>query len=179
MSKFVKNLISEQLRSRFDGVSDAFLVSFGNLNANTNAMLRSMLAEKDIQVTVIKNSLARRATEGTPLEPLFRDLTGSLAVCWGSTDVVGLAKELVKLSKDKQFKGFELYAGVMDGETLDAAQSVEVSKWPSREEQISLLIGQIVGVGATLSGQLIGPGGAIAGQIKQIAEKEENAEVAA
>ena len=179
MSKYVKNLISEQLRSQLNGVSDAFLVSFGDLDANTNALIRKMLSEKDIQITVIKNSLARRASEGTPLEPLFQNLTGSLAVCWGSTDVVGLAKELVKLSKDKQFKGFELYSGVMDGETLDAVQSVEVSKWPSREEQISLLVGQIVGVGSRLSGQLIGPGGAIASQIKQLAEKEGNTEVAA
>lgn len=179
MSKFVKNLVSEQLRSRFDGVNEAFLVSFVGLNANTNTRLRTMLAEKEIKMTVIKNSLAKRATEGTPLAPLFENLTGSLAVCWGATDVVGLAKELVKISKDKQFQGFEIYAGVMDGEALNAAQAVEVSKWPSREEQISLLVGQIIGVGGRLSGQLIGVGGALASQIKQIAEKEENTEVAA
>ncbi|MDR1960277.1 MAG: 50S ribosomal protein L10 [Planctomycetaceae bacterium] len=179
MSKFVKNLISEQLRTHFDGVSDAFLVSFTGLNANTNARLRTQFAEKGVRMTVIKNSLARRAAEGMPLAPLFQNMTGSLAVCWGSTDIVGLAKELVKVMNDKQYAGFVIFAGIMGGEVLTAAQSVDVSKWPSREEQISLLVGQMIGVGSKLSGQLIGIGGALASQIKQIAEKESHTEVAA
>jgi large subunit ribosomal protein L10 len=49
----------------------------------------------------------------------------------------------------------------------------EVSKWPSRQEQISLLVGQILGPGATLSGQLVGPARKIAGQVKKMVENQE------
>ncbi len=52
-------------------------------------------------------------------------------------------------------------------------QVKEVSSWPSREEQLSLLIGQILGPGAKLAAQLLGPGGALASQIKQKSEEEE------
>jgi len=106
---------------------------------------------------------------------MFANLSGSVAVCWGASDVVGLAKEIVRLTKEKQYKEFVLYGGAMDGEVLTAEQATEVSKWPSREEQISLLVGQIVGVGTTLSGQFLGPGAILASQVKQLAEKDSDA----
>ena len=56
---------------------------------------------------------------------------------------------------------------------LTAEEVKEVSKWPSREEQLSLLMGQILGPGATLSAQLLGPGKLVASQVKQKGEGEE------
>lgn len=172
MSKFVKQLVTDKLKERLTDVNYAFLVSLVGIDANRNHALRSTLEERGINMTMIKNSMARRATEGTPLAPGFEKIDGACAVCWGSTDVVNLAKELVKLTRDKTLKGFEIKAAVLDGEALDSKQAVEVSKWPTREEQISLLLGQIVGVGGKLNSQLISVGGAIASQIKQIAEPE-------
>jgi ribosomal protein L10 len=64
----------------------------------------------------------------------------------------------------------------MDGEQLTSAQVESVSKWPSRTEQLSLLMAQILGPGATLAAQLLGPGGTVAGQISQKAEGAEEAE---
>ena len=175
MSKYVKQLISEDIAKRLEGVNDAFAVSLVGMDTNTNNVLRTALAEKQIHLMMIKNSLAKRALKDTPLAALFDHVTGSCAICWGASDIVGLAKEIVRLSKEKQYKEFKLVGGAMDGEALTAEQAVEVSKWPSREEQISILVGQIVGVGATLSGQLIGPGAMLASQIKQIAEKDAEA----
>ena len=110
---------------------------------------------------VVKNSLAARAMEGTPLAPMFEGLTGTSAVCWGGEDIVSLAKEVSGLAKDKQYEAFETRGGVMEGENLSAQQVAEVSKWPTREEQLSLLTGQILGPGARLASQLTGPGSAL------------------
>jgi len=172
MSKYVKQLISDDIAKRLEGVNDAFLVSLVGMNTNINNQLRTALAEKQIHLMIVKNSLAQRALKNTRLAAMFDNITGSCAVCWGANDVVGLAKEIVRLSKERQFKEFKLCGGAMDGEALTAEQAVEVSKWPSREEQISLLVGQIVGVGAVLSGQLVGPGSMLASQVKQLAEKD-------
>ena len=172
MSKYVKQLISDDIARRLEGVPNAFVVSLVGMNTNTNNTLRTVLAEKQIHLLMVKNSLAQRALNGTPLAAMFEKTTGSCAICWGASDVVGLAKEIVRLSREKQFKEFKLVGGAMDGDALTAEQAAEVSKWPSREEQISLLVGQIVGVGATLSSQLLGPGAMLASQIKQIAEKD-------
>jgi len=173
MSKYVKNLIAEDLRHRLKGVDDALLVDMIGLDANTNNRLRAELREKNIRVTVVKNSLARRATEGTPLAAMFEEMTGSCAVCWGSEDIVSLAKEVTRLAKDESMAPFAARGGVMGGERLSAEQVREISSWPSREEQLGLLMGQILGPGATLAAQLTGPGGALAGQIVQKGEEDE------
>ena len=122
MSKYVKNLVAENLRGRLQNVHDALLVNMVGLDANTNTRLRAELRGKNIQVMVVKNSLAARATEGTPLAPLFAGLSGTAAVCWGGEDIVSLAKEITKLVKDDKFAPFQARGGVMDGEPLTAPQ---------------------------------------------------------
>ena len=62
---------------------------------------------------------------------------------------------------------------MMDGEVLSADRVREISKWPSREEQLSLLVGQILGPGANLCSQLVGPGRSLASQVKQVEEKSQ------
>ena len=171
MSKFVKQLVANNIAKRLDGVPYLMLVALTGVNANNTVTLRATLASKGINLRVIKNSMAKRATEGTPLAPGFENMTGAYAVCWGATDIVTLAKELVKLTKDKNLQGFEIRGAVLDGEALGAAQAIEVSKWPTREEQIAIVLGQIIGVAAKLSGQFIAFGGKLASQIEKIAEK--------
>ena len=178
MSKYVKNLITEHLRERLAEVHDALLVNMVGLDANANNRLRTVLGEKSIRVLVVKNSLAARATAGTPLAAMFEGLTGPGAVCWGGEDLVSLAKEVTRLQKDDQYAPFEARGGVMDGEKLTADQVVQISKGPSRQEQISRLVGQILGPGATLAAQLTGPASALASQIAQKAEEEGDEAVA-
>ncbi len=170
MSKYVKDLIADHLRQQFDGVSDALLVNVIGLEANANHRLRTELCGRDINLLVVKNSLAARATAGTPLATMFEGLTGTAAVCWGAEDIVSLAKEVARLAKDDQYEAFEARGGVMDGERLTSEQVAEVSKWPTREEQISLLAGQILSPGANLVSQLTSVGSALASQIEQKAE---------
>ena len=174
MSKYVKELVTRDIRRRLDGVEDAVLVSCVGMDANTTNELRGELDKKDIHMLVVKNSLARRATEGMQLAAAFEGASGQIGVCWGSTDFVSLVKELVELDKDKQkFEKFVADGGVMDGEKLDADGLKAVSKWPSRQEQISMLVGQILGPGAQISGALLGPGKTLNSQIKKKGEGEE------
>ncbi len=171
MSKYVKELITDELKSRFDGVSDALLVDVVGMEANSNVELRKQLRQKNIHLLVVKNSLARRATEGTSLAPAFEGCEGTLAMVWGGEDVVSLAKEVTRLAEDAKFKPFAPKGGVMDGAKLSADDIKAVSKWPSREEQLSILMGQILSPGATLSAQLLSPGAKLASQIKKKSEE--------
>lgn len=172
MSKYLKDLMTEELKSRLTGIDDAMLVDVIGMEAEATVELRRELREKNIQLMVVKNSLARRATEGTALAPAFEGSAGTLAVVWGAEDVVSLAKEITRLAEDDKYGSFETKGGVMDGAKLSPEDVKAVSKWPSRQEQLSLLVGQILGPASTLSGQLLGAGGALASQIKQKAEEE-------
>lgn len=174
MSKYVKDLITDNLKSRLDGVSEAVLVNVIGMEANASVSLRRELRAKNMQLMVIKNSLARRATEGTPLAAAFDGMEGCLAVVWGGEDIVSLAKEVARLAKDKQYQPFAPRGGVMEGQPLSSEEVTAVSKWPSREEQLSLLLGQILSPGANLVSQLTSVGGALASQIKQKGEEDES-----
>ena len=176
MSKYVKNLVADHIRHRLENVNDALLVNMVGLNSSASYRLRVELRSKNISVLVVKNSLAARAMAGTPLAGMFDGVSGSAAVCWGSEDIVSLAKEITRLLKTDQFPAFQPRGGVMDGERLDPQQVAEVAKWPSRAEQLSLLLGQILSPGANLVSQLTSAGGALASQIAQRAEGAEEAE---
>ena len=94
MSKHVKDLITNEFKLRLQVVTDALLVNVVGLDANSNVVLRRQLREKNIKLMVIKNSLAQRATEGTPLAAAFEGIEGALALVWGGEDIVSLAKEV-------------------------------------------------------------------------------------
>lgn len=173
MSKRIKNFMIKDFAGRLEGVSDALLVNVVGMDANKTVLLRRQLRDKNISLLVVRNGLARQATEGTPLANALVGMEGSLAFVWGGEDFVSLAKEVTKLNDDKDFAQFETRGGVMDGERLSAERVKEISKWPSRQEQLSLLVGQILGPGGQLAGAINGPGGTLVGQIKSKAEEDE------
>jgi ribosomal protein L10 len=89
-------------------------------------------------------------------------------------DIVQLAKEVTRIAGDKQWAPFTARGGVMDGQRLSPKEVEQVSSWPTRTEQLSLLMGQILSPGAKLAAQIGGPGGALVSQIKSKAEGEES-----
>ena len=173
MSKRVKSLLTKDFASRLDGVEEALVVNVIGIDANQSVVLRRQLREKDIQLMVVKNGLARRATEGTPLATALEGMEGTMAFVWGAEDFVSLTKVVTKLNDDTDdFGAFETRGGVMDGESLTPERVKEISKWPSRQEQLSILAGQVLGPGSQLAGAIQGPGGTLAGQVKQKSEEE-------
>ncbi len=173
MSKLVKNMITDDLKGRWEGVSEILLVDIAGLEANENVAMRKQFRENGIQLLLVKNSLARRATEGTVLGTAFEGAAGSIAVAWGGEDIVSLAKEVAKIINSDDFEQVAAKGGVMDGETLSPEEVQAISKWPTRTEQLSILMGQALSPAATLSGQLIAGGANLASQIKQKSEGEE------
>jgi large subunit ribosomal protein L10 len=173
MSKQLKDLIAGELRKRLSGVNDALLVNVIGLNSANTFSLRRELRSKNINLLVVKNSLARRATDGTPLARAFDESEGSLAVIWGAEDFVSLAKELVALHKKPEYEKLTPRGGVMEGERLSPEKVSEISKWPNRAGQISIVLGQVLSPGSKLLSQINAPGGKLMSQVKKKSEDEE------
>lgn len=172
MSKYVKELLTDEVKDRLEGVDGLLLVNVIGMTSNNTTALRKQLREKNINLMVVKNSLARRATEGTPLGAAFEGIEGANAICWGAEDFVSLCKEVNALSKGDEFEKFTATGGVMDGEKMSPEKVAEVSKWPNRLEQLSILSGQLTAPWRTIAGQLNGPGGQLASQIEKKSEEE-------
>ncbi len=135
------------------------------------------MREKGVNMLVVKRSLAGRAVSESRLKPLFDDQirlgSRGLGLRGFCQPGQGSQRQSPRLP---EFKDFELKGGVMDGEALSAEKVLEISKWPNRQEQISMLVGQILSPGATLSGQLLGPGAKLASQVKKLVENKEGEE---
>ena len=171
MSRHVKDLVTREIARRLEGVGDALLVNVVGLNSIKTVVLRKRLREKNIRLLMVKNSLARRATEGTPLHAAFDHVDGTLAMVWGSEDIISLAKEINAIHKSDEFPLFEARGGVMDGEHLTAERVKQISKWPNRQQQLRILVGQIQSPAANLVSQLLSPGGKLVSQIEKIEKK--------
>jgi large subunit ribosomal protein L10 len=182
MSKAVKKLLMRDYSSRIAGASeewpDAMLISIRGLKAVDTTKFRGTLAKKNIRVTVIRNSLARKAFEGTRLAALSELLTGASAIAYGGNSVVEVAREIVALAS--AMPALELKGAVLDGTLFRGKEGVnELSKFPTREEAIGRVVTLIVSPARKLMGQVKGPGSNVAGIIKSIEEKLEKGEAIA
>lgn len=177
MSKPVKNLITESYKKRFEGLSGAVVVDIRGMEANANNALRSELAQKQIKVTVVKNSLAQRAVAGTDLEPLTGVFDGPSALVYPvdeDTSVVNVARELIDQAKKHEKLGFR--GAVLDGIVFGADEIKRLSEFPTKEEAQAQVIQIILTPGKNLAGAIVGPGRKLASIIKAIQEKLENGE---
>jgi len=173
MSKELKNMTVEEYSRRLKGVSDAVLVNVIGMDSLSTFNFRKELRGKNLNLLVVKSSLAKRATEGTSLVNAFEGSDGCVAVVWGGDDFVSLAKEITEIQKKPQYEKCKSRGGVMDGEKLSPEKLAEVAKWPNRTQQIGILVGQILAPGANLLSQLNAPGGLLLSQVKKKSEGEE------
>lgn len=170
MSKKIKSLIEKELAARFEGVQSVAVINPRGIDANRNNTIRRKLREQGVRMTVVKNTLARRATGNSALKGFEALLDGPSAVIFGDASISKIARILVEEKKadDK----LELRGVFFDGEVYIGNEGVEqVSKLPTREEAIANLLSALLGPGKKLAGALKGPGGQVAGVLKTIEEK--------
>ena len=110
MSKPVKEMIVAEYKRRFNDVTSGLLIDIRGIEANTNNELRVDLLQKDIHITVLKNSLAKTAFQDTELEGLADLIEGPSALAFGGNSVVEVARNLVDWAK--KIKKLELKAAV-------------------------------------------------------------------
>ena len=101
-------------------------------------VLRAKARESGVYLRVLKNTLVRRAIEGTPFADLGAQLTGPL-IYGISEDPVAAAKVLNDFAKGND--KLVLKAGSYAGKTLDKASVQALASIPSREELLALLLG--------------------------------------
>jgi len=175
MSKTVKNFMMRDYLERLEGVEDAVVVSIRGVPANQNNELRTSLAEKEISVMVVRNSLAKNALKDRSLGNLAPVLDGPSALAFGGETVIDVARELVAWAK--KVDHLELKGAVLDGELYAGADGVErLSKFPTREEALSDAVTLILSPGRNLMGAVTGPGSKLLAVVEAIKTKLEDGE---
>ena len=97
-----------------------------------------MLREAGIEFTVLKNSLARRATANAELTGLDEFLTGPTAIAFSKDDVISPAKILTEFAKKND--KLSVKAGVVEGRVVGYDQIKALAELPSRDGLLSMLL---------------------------------------
>ncbi|MCX5659989.1 MAG: 50S ribosomal protein L10 [Planctomycetota bacterium] len=171
MSKPVKNLISASYKKRFGELEGAVLINIRGLSSNDNNKLRQNLAGKKVKVTVVKNTLARKALGDTKLKALTDLIEGPTALVYGGESVVNVARDL--LAAIKGMESVKVTGAILDGLVFPANQIEVLSKYPTRREAQAQAITLVVSPGRKLAGQILGPGRKLAAIVKAIEVKKE------
>jgi large subunit ribosomal protein L10 len=87
---------------------------------------------------VVKNNLAAKASEGTPAEPVLKDLKGMTSVAYTNGDPVALAKALTAYAK--LHPAFTFKAGIVEGRVIEVKAISELASMPSKEEIFAKLL---------------------------------------
>ena len=132
-----KNL--EALAQQFQAASAGMLVGFTKLTVAKDQELRRRLSEAGASYSVVKNTLARKAAEGTPFEGAAEHFKGVTALALAEGDPVELSKAISKFVKDNP-EVFSFKAGVVDGRVVALRDVEALATLPSKEVMISRIM---------------------------------------
>ncbi len=137
----LKQPIVEEIKAAIDGAASVVLVDYLGLTVEQDTKLRRTLRAEDITYKVYKNTLIKRAIEGTEFEGLSKDLEGPTAIVVSKNDATAPARVIAEFAKtaDKP----NLKSGVVEGTYYDTKGIEAISQIPSREVLLSRLLGSL------------------------------------
>jgi large subunit ribosomal protein L10 len=169
MDRDQKAAAVKEIGEELDASSAVFAVDYRGISVPQAAELRSKLRESDASFNVVKNRLAKRATEAAGAAELDEHLVGPTALTFVRGDAVLAAKAIADFTRQNGVLAYK--GGLMDGAALDPDQFTSIARLPG----VDVLRGQLVGLAASpLTGivrtlnQLVG---GLASQLGQIAER--------
>lgn len=158
----LKQPIVEEIKSYMKDAQAIVAVDYRGLTVSQDTQLRKQFREAGVVYKVYKNTMLKRAFEGTEFEELSKHLDGPTAVAFGVSDATAPARIINSLIKE--MPALEFKAGVVEGTYYDEKGIQVIANIPSRDELISKLLGS-----------LQSPITNFARVLKQIAEKQEEA----
>lgn len=161
MKRTDKELNIASLKELFEQSEAIILTDTSGVDVNSINILRSRFRAEGITFKVVKNTLAKRALEGSSFEALASSFVGPCAIATKPGDPVTPAKIVVEFAKDN--KAFEIKCGFISGSMLNVAGVEQLSKMKGRDELrsefLSLLKApqtRLVGVCNTMVTQVLG-----------------------
>jgi len=172
MNRTEKQQLIEELHKELEASPHAVLVDFRGLSVPAATEFRKRMRASGSRYRVIKNSLALRASKGTPLERLEAKFEGTTGIAYTGDDPVALAKVLMEFARDHP--ALSVKAGVVSGtQVLDAAGVKALSTMPGLPELRARLLGLLQAPATQLVRLLGTPGERLARVVKAHQDKLE------
>jgi len=140
VNKNDKQRIVEELHAAWSESTAGVVTHYRGLTVTEMGELRRALHEADVSLQVVKNTLARRAAEGTDFKAATELFTGPVAIAYG-TEPVGMAKAIADFAK--KHDALEIRGGILDGKMMDASSVQALASLPSREVLLAKMLGSM------------------------------------
>jgi len=144
MHKADKERVIEELTERLRSADALLVADYRGLTNSELAGLRVKLIEHGAKLSVVKNTLTRRAAEAAGADALLAMLSGPTAIAFVAADgnPAGVAKALSDAAKDTKI--LTLRGGVLSGSSITADEVESLAKLPPLEILQAQLVGVIV-----------------------------------
>jgi large subunit ribosomal protein L10 len=133
-----KKAIVADVGAQLAGAQTVVLAEYRGIPVEQLTKLRASARDQGVYLRVLKNTLARRAAQGTQFEPLADSMVGPL-IYGISADPIASAKVLQSFAKTQDL--LVIKAGLYNGKLLDVAGVKALATIPSRDELLSQLLG--------------------------------------
>ena len=128
----------QELTTAFNDVDTAILVDYRGLNVPQVTELRRQLRAARAQYRVVKNTLAKRASQGTKLSVLESHFVGTTAIAYTDDDAVAMAKVLTTFMKGAPT--LQVKAAVVQGRAIKPAEVTDLANLPGKPELYAKLL---------------------------------------
>jgi large subunit ribosomal protein L10 len=132
-----KQATVSEVQARLAGAQSVIVAEYRGLNVERVTQLRAKARKSGVYLRVLKNTLARRAIQGTPFEKLTDQMVGPLM--YGiSPDPVAGAKVLSEFARENEL--FVIKAGAMPNAVMSVQEIKALAQLPSREQLLATLV---------------------------------------
>jgi large subunit ribosomal protein L10 len=137
-SKGKKKEELDELKKDLLEAKNLFVTQFQGMTVAQDTELRIKIRETKSKYRVVKNTLAKKAADGTPAQSVAKAFDGSTAIAYNANDPVSLAKALTAYAKNNPL--FVFKAGMVEGRVINLADVAIIAAMPSKEELIAKLL---------------------------------------
>lgn len=137
-SKGKKKEELDALKKDLADARNLFVAQFQGMTVLQDTELRTKIRDTKSKYRVVKNTLAKKAAEGTLAEGVTKSFDGSTAIAYNAGDPVSLAKALTAYAKANPL--FVFKAGIVEGRVINLADITAIAAMPSKEEIIAKLL---------------------------------------
>lgn len=136
-----KQIIIDEIKDKFERAESAVVIDYMGITVAEADEMRKKLREAEVDYTVYKNTLVKRAIEGTKYEALGEILEGPSGFAFSYDDATASARVLNDARK--AYKKMEFKGGIIEGEYYDKENIEKIAAIPSRDTLISKFMGSI------------------------------------
>ena len=136
-----KQIIIDEIKDKFERAESAVVIDYMGITVAEADEMRKKLREAEVDYTVYKNTLVKRAIEGTKYEALGEILEGPSGFAFSYDDATAPARVLNDARK--AYKKMEFKGGIIEGEYYDKDNIEKIAAIPSRDTLISKFMGSI------------------------------------